>query len=357
MQILERIPLAPYTTIGLGGPARYFAECHSDEELREGLRLARERRMPALVLGGGSNLILPDQGFPGFVIRVGLGAVAFQETGDAVLVRAGAGVVWDEMVDETVRRGLSGIECLSGIPGTVGGTPIQNVGAYGQEVSETLVSVSCLARDTLEHVTFENAGCGFGYRTSRFKREDRDRYLVLGVTFRLHQNTTPKLRYTELGAAVAEKADLHRLKPGEAVRLVRETVLALRRGKSMVLDPNDPNTKSVGSFFTNPVLSRDALGELERRWQAAGGSGAIPTFPAPNGVKVPAAWLVEQAGFRKGYRKDGVGISTRHVLALVNLGGTTAQLLALAEAIERGVRERFGVRLEREPVVINATAA
>ncbi len=354
MQILERVPLAPHTTIGLGGPARYFAECHSAEELREGFRFARSRQVPIQILGGGSNVIFPDAGFTGVVLRVAGGDLTFRDSGDMVEVEAGAGIGWDQVVAEAVRRELSGVECLSGIPGTVGGTPIQNVGAYGQDVAETLVNVSCLTRDSLEGVTFDNAACRFGYRTSRFKREDRDRYVVLAVTFRLRRNTVPALRYPELAAAVAEQTDLARLPPQDAVKLVRETVLSLRRRKSMVLDPNDPDARSVGSFFLNPVLSREAFADLERRWKAAGGSGAIPTFPAPNGVKVPAAWLVEQAGFRKGYRKEGVGISSRHALALVNLGGTTAQLLALAEAIEQAVLEKFGVQLEREPVVIGA---
>lgn len=357
MNLREYVPLAPYTTIGLGGAARYFAECASEDELREALTVARRRRLPLQVLGGGSNVIFPDAGFPGLVVRVAVGGLTVREDSDTVDVAAGAGVVWDELVEEAMRRGLSGVECLSGIPGMVGGTPIQNVGAYGQEVAETLVSVSCLARDTLERVHFDNLNCRFGYRTSRFKREDRDRYVVLDVTFRLRRNTVPALRYTELANAVAEQTDLARLSPREAVRLVRETVLTLRRRKSMVLDPDDPNTRSVGSFFVNPVLSPTAFAELGRRWQAAGRSEPIPTFPAPNGVKVPAAWLVEQAGFRKGHRQNGVGISSRHALALVNLGGTTARLLALAEEIERRVLEKFGVGLEREPVVVGAGSA
>ena len=349
----EQVPLAPYTTISLGGPARYFADCRSEEEVREGLRFARSRGLPAQIIGGGSNVIFPDAGFPGLVLRVALDGLTVRQDRDTTEVDAGAGLVWDELVTETVRRGLTGIECLSGIPGLVGGTPIQNVGAYGQEVAETITGVTCLAHDSLERVTVDAAGCGFGYRTSRFKREDRDRFVVLGVTFRLRRNAVPALRYQELASAVAEKANLARLPPADAIALVRQAVLDLRRRKSMVLDAGDPNARSVGSFFLNPVLSAAAFAELERRWKAAGGSAPIPTFPTPPGVKVPAAWLVEQAGFKKGHRQDGAGISSRHALALVNLGGTTAQLLALAEAIEGAVREKFGVRLEREPVVVS----
>jgi UDP-N-acetylmuramate dehydrogenase len=354
VHLREHVPLAPYTTIGLGGPARFFAECATEEDLEEALSFAKRRRLPVLVMGGGSNLIVPDAGFPGLVVRVALGGVAFQDRGDALELSAGAGVPWDDVVAESVRRGVSGIECLSGIPGTVGGTPIQNVGAYGQEIAESLVRVTCLARDTLERVRFERADCGFGYRTSRFKREDRDRFIVLEVVLRLRPGARPRLAYQELAAAVAERADLAQLAPGEAIRLVRETVLALRRRKSMVLDPRDPESRSVGSFFLNPVLSAEAVAELERRWRALGGSDPVPTFPAPGGLKVPAAWLVERAGFPRGYEADGVGISRRHALALVNRGGTTAQLLALAAAIERRVEERFGIRLEREPVVVEA---
>lgn len=352
MEIREQVPLAPYTTIGLGGPARYLVECRQAEEIREAFRFAGKRGVPVLVLGGGSNIIFPDAGVPGLVLRLAGGGCSFREEGDLVEVKAGAGVGWDGLVAEAVSRGYTGIECLSGIPGTVGGTPIQNVGAYGQEVAETLASVSSLERQGLEAVTFGNGDCGFGYRTSRFKREDRDRYVVLEVTFRLRRGAAPALRYRELAEAVAEAFDLASLQPAEAVRRVRETVLALRRRKAMVLDSADPNTRSVGSFFVNPVLSPDGFARLERRWSELGGSGAIPTFPAAGGIKVPAAWLVEQAGFRKGYRRDGVGISARHALALVNLGGTTAQLLALAQDIEAAVMTRLGVTLTREPVVV-----
>jgi UDP-N-acetylmuramate dehydrogenase len=352
MDIREHVLLAPYTSIGLGGAARYLVECHRAEEIGEALGFAAKRGVPVLVLGGGTNVIVADAGFPGLVVRVAGGRCAFRESGDQVEVTAGAGVEWDRLVADSVGRGCSGIECLSGIPGTVGGTPIQNVGAYGQEVAETLVAVSCLAREGLDIVSFDNAACGFGYRTSRFKREDRDRYVVLDVTFRLRRNAAPALRYQELADAVAERGNPASLPPADGARLVRDTVLAIRRRKAMVLDPADPDTRSVGSFFVNPVLNPEGFARLERRWEALGGVGPIPSFPAADGIKVPAAWLVEQAGFKKGYRKDGVGISRRHALALVNLGGTTAQLLALAQEIEAGVMTRLGVALTREPVLV-----
>ena len=352
MQLREHVPLAPYTTLGLGGPAQYFCECASEAEVRDALALARRRDLRVQIIGGASNVIFADAGFAGLVVKVTVGGVAFRDTGDAVEVNAGAGVEWDLLVREAVERGCTGIECLSGIPGTVGGTPIQNVGAYGQEIADTLVAVTCLERERLTRVELTREQCELAYRDSRFKRRDRDRYVVLDVTLRLRRGMAPRLRYPELEQAVRQRGDLEALDPGNAVKVVRETVLGLRRRKSMVLDPTDPNARSVGSFFVNPVLPAEAFDELVRRWRATGGDDAVPTFPADGRVKVPAAWLVEHAGFAKGHRRGGAGISTRHALALVNVGGTTADLLSLAEDIERAVHQRFGIRLEREPVVV-----
>jgi UDP-N-acetylmuramate dehydrogenase len=349
----EHVLLAPYTTLGVGGEARYFVECGSAEEAAAALTWARERRLAVYVLGGGSNVVFSDAGFPGLVLRVAIGGIEFRD-GPAPEVTAGAGADWDELVRGTVERGWTGIECLSGIPGTVGGTPIQNVGAYGQEIAETLVSVSCLDRTILERRTFAATECAFGYRDSRFKRADRGRFVVLDVTLRLARGRRPRLRYPELQQAVGGPAGLEAEPPEAAVRRVRQAVLALRRGKSMVLDPADPNTRSVGSFFMNPVLSTAAFADLTARWRALGEPGAIPTYPADGGVKVPAAWLVERAGFPKGYRRGGAGISTRHALALVNLGGTSAELLALAQAVTEAVQQKFGIRLEYEPELVRS---
>ena len=354
MQLREHEPLAPYTTLRLGGPARYFVECASEADVREALEHAARFRLPLFVLGGGSNVVFLDEGFPGLVLRVALGGIEWR---DEALpeVTAEAGADWDELVRGAVQRGWTGVECLSGIPGTAGGTPIQNVGAYGQEVAETLVQVVCLDRTTLARRVFTAEECEFGYRDSRFKRRDRDRYVVLEVTLRLARDARPRLRYPELSDAVARGASLDALDSlplADALRHVRETVLALRRGKSMLVDPTDPNARSAGSFFTNPVLSVDQFAELERRWRNGGGNAPIPSYPAGAGRKVPAAWLVERAGFPKGYRRGGAGVSSRHALALVNFGGTSAELLALAEEIRAGVAERFGVMLEYEPEVV-----
>ena len=353
MQVRENVSLATFTTLGLGGRARLFVECATEEQVRAALSLAAERRLPMYVLGGGSNVVFPDAGFPGLVARITIGGIDFRD-GSSPEVTAGAGIDWDTFAEGTVERGWTGVECLSGIPGTVGGTPIQNVGAYGQEIADTLVSVLCLDRTTLQRRTFAGPECGFAYRDSRFKQGDRERFVVLEVTLRLARGERPRIRYPELERAVTGLAGFERAAPAEAVRLVRQAVLALRRAKSMVIDPADPNTRSVGSFFTNPVLSAAAFAELEARWGAMpeGRSAPIPSFPATGGTKVPAAWLVERAGFPKGFRRGGAGISTQHALALVNFGGTSAELLALAETVRAGVESRFGVRLEYEPEVV-----
>lgn len=356
MHVREQVQLAPYTTLGLGGDARYFVACDSEDEIRAALAYAADRSLPVYILGGGSNVVFPDSGFPGLVLRVTIGGIELQD-GRTPQVKAGAGADWDTLVQSVVARGWSGVECLSGIPGTVGGTPIQNVGAYGQEIAQTLVSVACLDRTTLARRTFTARDCAFGYRDSRFKRGDRGRYVLLEVTLRLARDERPRIRYPELQEAVDRIANLDSVSAARGVGIVRAAVLALRRSKSMVLDPADPNTRSVGSFFTNPVLSPVAFADLEQRWRALGGTSGVPSYPGDGSVKVPAAWLVERAGFPKGYREGGVGISTRHALALVNLGGTSAELLRLAETITSGVEQRFGIRLTYEPEVVNPAAS
>jgi UDP-N-acetylmuramate dehydrogenase len=318
-----------------------------------------------LVLGGGSNLVVADEGFPGTVVHVATRGIRHEPDGDRVLLTVAAGEDWDTVVAGTVADGLAGLECLSGIPGLAGATPIQNVGAYGQEVAQTLVAVRGYDRERGEVADLTAADCGFGYRTSAFKRSLRSwaaggpgvtgRLVVLGVTFRLERSVrSAPVRYAELARALGVSEG------GRApLSEVRSAVLALRRGKGMVLDATDPDTRSAGSFFTNPVLDLAAFAELERTVAASLGPGIrVPTFPAgPEQVKVPAAWLIERAGFAKGYRPgpDGPGarISAKHTLALVNPGGaTTASLLALAREVTGGVRKAFGVDLAAEPVLV-----
>lgn len=345
------VPLAPLTTLRLGGRARYFWSVSTAAEAAEALRWARANRQPVQVLGGGSNTIVPDEGFPGLVLHVAVSGLRFRDADGDVVVDAGAGESWDELVRKSVHRGLTGIECLSGIPGTVGAAPLQNVGAYGQELSETLVHVDCLDRETLERERIPAGACGFGYRWSRFKGEDRGRFLIVGLRLRLERGRRPELRYDQLEEEAGRRGGIDDLPPGEAVRRVREAVLDLRMSKSMVVREEDPDSRSAGSFFLNPVLSDEEYGELERRWESAGGAEPVPSFPADGGRKVPAAWLVEKAGFEKGYRHGGVGLSRQHALALVNRDGTTGELMELADEIREAVAGRFGVRLEREPVL------
>jgi UDP-N-acetylmuramate dehydrogenase len=331
-------PLAGLTTLRVGGPARRLVEARTEEELVAAVRAAEP---PVLVLAGGSNVVVADEGVPGTVVRIATRGVA--RDGERLTVAAGE--PWDELVRDCVRAGLQGFECLSGIPGSVGATPIQNVGAYGQEVAETVETVRVLDRGTDRIEEMPAAECGFQYRSSVFKY--RDRRIVLSVTFRLRRaGESGPLRYAELARALdvpvggtAPLAD------------VREAVLALRRRKGMVIDPSDPDSVSVGSFFTNPILDAGAFEALSAR---AGDDLRPPAWPEPDGrVKTSAAWLIEQAGFRRGHGNGRAGISTKHTLALVNRGGaTTAELIALAREIAAGVDERFGVRLRPEPVLV-----
>ena len=358
-----QVPLAGYTTLRLGGPARRFAAAADDVELVAQVWAADERGEPLLVLGGGSNLVVADAGFPGTVVHVATRGVRHEPDGDSVLLTVAAGEDWDTVVAGTVADGLAGLECLSGIPGLAGATPIQNVGAYGQEVAQTLVAVRGYDRTRGEVVDLTAAECGFGYRTSAFKRSLHSwasgpavtgRFVVLGVTFRLERSAeSAPVRYAELARALGI-GEGGRAPLGE----VRSAVLALRRRKGMVLDAADPDTRSAGSFFTNPVLDPAAFAALERAVAATCGPGTrVPTFPTgPGQVKVPAAWLIERAGFAKGYAPGpdtGARISAKHTLALVNPGGaTTASLLALAREVAGGVRKAFGVELAPEPVLV-----
>jgi UDP-N-acetylmuramate dehydrogenase len=336
--VVERdVPLAPRTTLGLGGPARRYVVVRDVESLGEALRTDDR----VLVLGGGSNLVVGDAGWDGLVVHIAIPGVRIELDGDHATVTAGAGVVWDQLVAEVVGAGLAGLECLSGIPGLVGATPMQNVGAYGQEVADTITEVRALDRDAGRIVTFAPGECEFAYRTSMFKGSTR--WVITEVQFRLARRATgAPVRYPELARALgADTAPLP---------TVRDTVIALRRTKGMVVDPGDPESKSAGSFFMNPIVDAAAVAAVEAR--LAPGLD-MPRWPQPDGrVKLSAAWLIERAGFAKGHTAGRVGISTKHALALVNRGGTTAELLALARAIQAGVRATLGVELVPEPVVL-----
>lgn len=341
----EGVPLAPLVTIGIGGPARWFVEAATAEEVEQALSWAADEGLPTFVLGGGSNLLIADEGFPGLVLRVALRGVEQERDGDAVTLRAAAGEPWDALVERAVAAGLGGFECLSGIPGCAGATPIQNVGAYGQEVAETVVDVEALSRCGGGRRRFTAEECGFAYRDSVFKREERDRWVITAVTFRLRRGAPPALRYAELVRhleAAGGEVDLAR---------VRETVLALRRRKGMVLDANDEDTRSDGSFFMNPVVPAAALDAVLDRIAARGlAPESVPRYPAGAATKLSAAWLIEQAGFHKGYRHGNVGISSKHSLAIVNRGGGTArEVVELVREIRGRVEDAFGVLLVPEP--------
>jgi len=346
----EWFPLAPLTTLELGGPARWFFEARTRPELAGALLWAAEQGLPVAVLGGGSNLVVSDAGFPGLVVRLALRGLVVQAGGGSVRLSVAAGEPWDWVVARSVDENLAGLECLSGIPGTAGATPIQNVGAYGQEVAEVVEEVRVLDRASLREATLGADECGFSYRSSSFRSEP-ERFVVLAVTFRLRPGGPPTVCYDDVERALGDRAAAATL--GE----VRETVLSLRRGKSMLADPDDPNRRSAGSFFTNPVVSPETADRVSGRAVALG--FAEPRrFPAAGGwVKLAAAWLVEHAGFPRGLRRGAVGLSSRHALALVHHGGgTTAELLALAREIRSGVEARFAVRLTPEPVFLGFPA-
>lgn len=356
--IEEHTQLAPHTTLEVGGPARYLARCRSIDEVREALSWGRGNQLPVQVLGGGSNTIFADRGYCGLVLKmetrgIEVSDVAARPGATTAEVRAAAGEDWDGLVAECIGRDLGGLECLSGIPGLVGATPIQNVGAYGQDVGQTIASVRALERDSLVEVELASGECEFDYRHSRFKGRDRDRYVITEVTFQLPVAAPPPIRYAELQRNLDQVPGLGDLHPGrELSTAVREAVLSLRRAKSMVVDPDDADSRSVGSFFLNPVLTADVYGQLERRWAREGDGTPLPSFEDPAGHKVPAAWLVERAGYERGTRRGGAGISSHHALALIQCGGGADDILDLAEAIQRSVAERFGIALEREPEIV-----
>ena len=337
------VPFARFSTIGVGGPASWFGRAESIEDVAGAHAWCGEQGADLLVLGDGSNLIVADQGFGGLVLQIAIGGIKFSMRGGDTIMRAGAGESWDGVVAATVERGLVGLECLSGIPGRVGGTPLQNVGAYGQEVADTIDQVICFDRTSATIVTLSNADCAFAYRSSRFKHDDAGRFIVCEVTFRLRIGS-PTIAYPDVLQVFARE-----MVGTPSARDVRSVVLEIRRRKGMVLNPGDPDTRSVGSFFMNPIVPAD----VHVRVASTAGEASAPGYAAPGGVKVPAAWLIERAGFIRGYAAGRVGLSTKHPLAIVNRGGATARdVVELAVRIKRQVAERFGVWLRPEPVFV-----
>jgi UDP-N-acetylmuramate dehydrogenase len=347
LNIQENIPLAPLTTLQVGGPARFFVEARTERNVKDAVGYAAEHRLPLFVLGGGSNLVVADAGFAGLVLRMALSGVKVEREG---IFRAAAGENWDQFVAVAVSKNCAGLECLSGIPGTVGGTPVQNVGAYGQEVSQTIVRVRVLEIATGKILEFDNAACGFTYRTSIFNTNRRGEYIVLEVTYRLAPNGPPSIQYADLKKFFSSAA----VDGQPTLQQVREAVRSIRQSKAMLLVPGDEDCRSAGSFFKNPVVSEAEATRIAGLAQKRAPEKTMPRYPAGNGkVKLAAAWLVEQAGFNKGYSRGPVGISRKHSLAIVNRGGATAlDIIALKDEVQKKVFDVWGVQLHPEPVLV-----
>lgn len=346
LTIQENVPLAPFTTLQVGGPARYFVDCGSESEVQDAVSYAAERKLPLFVLGGGSNLVIADEGWPGLVARISI--QGRQETANGFF-RVGAGEDWDRFVAHVVAENYGGIECLSGIPGTVGGTPVQNVGAYGQEVAETIVYVRVLEIASGKIIELNKAECGFSYRKSMFNSTHRDRYIVLWVVYQLERNQQPHIEYADLKKYFAGKSG------APTLLQVREAVREIRRSKAMLIVEGDEDSRSAGSFFKNPIVSSSEADRIEAVARERAPDKTLPRYAASNGqVKLAAAWLIEQAGFEKGYSRGPVGISRKHTVAIVNRGGATAKdILSLKDEVLKRVMDVWGVQLEPEPVFVS----
>jgi UDP-N-acetylmuramate dehydrogenase len=346
MVVTENVPLAPLTTLNVGGAARYFIEAQTIAEVTQAVEFARSKTLPLFVLGGGSNLVIADAGWPGLALKIGILGINHRHGHDEVVFEAGAGEDWDKFVGFAVAHNCSGIECLSGIPGSVGGTPVQNVGAYGQEVANTIESVLALdLRDGQLH-EFCNQACGFSYRTSIFNTTEPGRYIILQVNYTLKHGGEAYIAYADLKRYFAGWSE----KPSLAN--TRDAVRRIRAGKGMLLTPGDDDSRSAGSFFKNPILSAEQYQALQSR--AAAKDLQIPSYPALDAQKkVSAAWLVEHSGFSRGYGNGAVGISRKHALAIVNRGNATAaDVMALKDDIQQRVGEIWGIQLEPEPVFV-----
>ncbi len=349
MRLLENIPLAPLTTLKIGGPAKYFVEAANVAEVQEAVAFTRSRDLPLFVLGGGSNLVIADAGWPGLVLKIAIPGIDQRSARDEdgkIIFDVGAGESWDKFVSRAVMAHCAGVECLSGIPGSVGGTPVQNVGAYGQEVASTIASVQVLDLKDGQVRELCREACGFAYRTSIFNTSERGRFIVLRVAYALTPGGSPLISYADLKRHFAGRETTPNLAE------TREAVRHIRALKGMLIVAGDADCQSAGSFFKNPVLSETQHEDLTQRAAARGLT--VPTYPAlETRKKVSAAWLVEHSGFTKGFGFGRVGISSKHALAIVNRGqATAAEVLALKEQIQQRVEEIWGVRLEPEPVMV-----
>jgi UDP-N-acetylmuramate dehydrogenase len=345
-QIEEHVSLAQFTTLKIGGRARFFLAAKHEKEIIEAVQFAEQNKLKFFILGGGSNVLIADEGFDGLVLQVALkGVSVFQKSDETVFVTAGAGEDWDEFVAFCVERNLQGVECLSGIPGFVGGTPVQNVGAYGQEVSETIVSVRVFDRKTKKILNLLNGQCAFAYRTSIFNTAEKDRYIILFVTYALKSGGEPKIVYRDLKNYFGDA------KPN--LQETRTAILTIRAEKSMVIDASDRNSQSAGSFFKNPIVTKGKLEEIEKRARRLE-IDDVPYFKVDEThFKIPCAWLIEKSGFQKGFQFGKTGLSTKHTLAIINRGGATAaDILSLMNEIQSKVKDRFDVEIKPEPIFV-----
>jgi UDP-N-acetylmuramate dehydrogenase len=345
LNLQENVALAPLTTFKVGGPARYFADCASESEVHEAVAYAAEHKMQLFVLGGGSNLVIADEGWPGLVVKI---SIQGREETAGGFFRVGAGEDWDTFVAHAVAENYSGIECLSGIPGTVGGTPVQNVGAYGQEVAETIAYVRLLELATGKIIEMNKGECGFSYRSSIFNSTLRGHYIVLWVAYQLVHDAEPRIEYADLKMHFAASSS------PPTLQQVREGVREIRKSKAMLIVEGDEDCRSAGSFFKNPLVSPADADRIELLARQKATDKILPRYPGPDGlVKLPAAWLVEHAGFHKGYARGPVGISRKHTLAIVNRGGATARdIIALKDEVQKRVFDVWGVELQPEPVFV-----
>lgn len=343
-RVRTQVPLSELTTMRVGGPVDYLVEVQSIDELKDVVRRVKNAGARLLPLGEGSNIIVVDEGVRGVAVRLLMDDISISDNDNGVLVKVGAGLPWDDLVEKMVEQGLGGIEAMSGVPGTVGASPVQNIGCYGQELSDTFVSLEAYDIEAEQLVTFTREQCQFSYRSSIFKTSTKHRYIILSVTLQLQRVQQSAPRYPDVQAYLLEQRITE-----PTIRDIRQAVLAVRQAKSMVLSDDDPNTRSVGSFFTNPIVTVEQSNTLLHTYPD------MPHYFLSDGmVKIPAAWLVERAGFVKGYTEGNVGISSRHSLAIVNKGNATAdEVIALGQAIERQVKKVFGIELHREPQIIS----
>jgi UDP-N-acetylmuramate dehydrogenase len=347
-KIQKDISLSTMTTIGLGGLAKEFIECGSEEDVLSALSYASEKDLPVHILGGGSNTVFADKGFDGLVIKIGNRGVSFNEKDGVTYVSANAGESWDNIVEQCVNRGLAGFECLSGIPGLVGAAPVQNIGAYGQDVAQLITQVNAINVSSLQKKTFSHEECKFGYRTSRFKESISDIYAITSVIFKTVKCDHPNVTYPEIIERLGGEASVATLDcSAESLKQIRNVVLDIRGSKSMVSEEASVNSKSCGSFFMNPIISKSKLDEVQSKVDEE-----IPNYKSEDLIKIPAAWLIEKAGFPKGYRYGGVGVSSQHNLAIVNIDGTTTEVLALARDIQDAVKDKFDIQLVSEPHLV-----